>query len=160
VPKLIILLMVWFFWATGKDLDALVRHSVLTDYYIFSAAGIPWLFFVMAIPVFLLNTATIYFLFRPQRAGLWVLLNALVAGAVQNIVTISFALPNLANVREAYARARELRGLPVREEALNMIFTPDAMAATVIVMLSLYALLAFIAYRKRQYFRGPEDAAV
>jgi hypothetical protein len=160
MPKLVILLLVWFFWAAGKDLDALVRHSVYTDYYIFTAAGVPWIFFFMVIGVFLLNTATIYFLFRPQRAGLWVLFNALIAGAVQNIVTIAFALPNLASVREAYARSRELRGLPVREDALNMIFTPSTMATTVVLMLCLYALIAFIAHRKRQYFLGNGNVAV
>jgi hypothetical protein len=35
----------------------------------------------------------IYFLFRPQRAGIWVLFNALIAGAVQNVaMTTTVAL--------------------------------------------------------------------
>ena len=154
------MLLVWFIWATGKDLDALVRFSVSTDYYIFAAAGVPWLFFVTAIAVFLLNTATVYYLFRPQPIGLWVLMNALIAGVVQNVVTISLALPNMVSVREAYARSRELRGLSVREEALDMIFTPNAMAVSLALMLGLYALISFVAYRQRQYFRGAKDVAV
>lgn len=153
MPKLIIFMLVWFLWATGKDLDALVRFSISTDYYILSAAGVPWLFFVMGFTVFLLNTATVYYLFKPRPAGQWVLMNALVSGAVQNVVTIAFALPNLSNARDVYATGREIRGLPVREEALDKIFTTNAMTLALIVMLGSYALIAFIAYRKKDYFR-------
>lgn len=156
MPKFVVVLLVWFLWATGKDLDALVRFSITTDYYILLAAGVPWLFFAMGSAVFLLDTATVYYLYRPQPAGLRVLLNALAAGAVQNLATIAFALPNLANVREAYAGGRELRGLPVRQAALDAVFTADAMVLASGVMLGLYGVIAYIAYRKKDYFYAAE----
>lgn len=156
--KLVILLLVWFIWATGKDLDALVRFSISTDYYIFAGVGLTPLFFVMALIVFLLNTAAVFLLFRPTPIGLPVLFNALAAAATQNVVTISFALSNLPAVREAYVRGRELRGLPVREEALSMIFTEQSMLVATGSMLCLYGLIAFVVYRSRDYFHAAEKA--
>jgi len=160
VPKLVIFLLVWFLWATGRDLDSLVRFSISTDYYVFLAADIPWLFFVMGFAVFALNTATVYCLFRPQPAGLWVLLNALIAGFVQNLVAFAFGIQNLANVREVYASNRELRGLPVREEALERFFTPHGLTMTLGVMFAVYALLALIAFQKKHYFCGTKQSSV
>jgi hypothetical protein len=49
--KVVVLLLVWFLWAAGKDLDALVRYSVTSDFYILASAGAGWLFFAMGIVV-------------------------------------------------------------------------------------------------------------
>lgn len=150
--KVVVFLIVWFLWATGKDLDALVRYSITSDFYVLSSVGLSWLYFVMGFAVFVLNTASVFYLFRPQPIGQRVLINALAAGAVQNVVTLSFALSNLTGVREAYARGREIRGLPVREGAMNMIFTQEAMLVATAAMLGLYALLAFAVHHSKPYF--------
>ncbi|MGY0560648.1 hypothetical protein ACW7G2_08010 [Luteimonas sp. A277] len=155
--KTVIFLIVWFLWATGKDLDALVRYSITSDFYVLSSVGLPWLYFVMGLVVFLLNTASVFYLFRPQPLGYRVLFNALAAAAVQNVVTLGFAFNNIAGVREAYARGRELRGLAVREEAMDMIFTQQSMLIAAAVMLGLYALVAFAVSRCKPYFYGPAD---
>ena len=152
--KIVVFLIVWFLWATGKDLDALVRYSITSDFYVLSSVGLPWLYFAMGLVVFLLNTASVFYLFRPQPIGQRVLFNALAAAAVQNAITLSFALNNLSGVREAYARGRELRGLAVREEALDMIFTQPAMLVATAVMLAVYALIAFAVYRSKPCFYG------
>ncbi len=152
--KTVIFLIVWFLWATGKDLDALVRYSITSDFYVLSSVGLPWLYFAMGLVVFLLNTASVFYLFKPQPIGQRVLFNALAAAAVQNTVTLSFALKNLSGVREAYARGRELRGLAVREEAMDMIFTQPAMLVATAVMLGVYALIAFAVHRSKPYFYG------
>src|SRR5690606_29774399 len=83
-PRSIILLILWFFWAAGKDRDALARYSTTSDYYILSSSGLTLLFFAMAGAVFLLNAAGAYYLVKPAPIGFRVLLVALAAGAVQN----------------------------------------------------------------------------
>lgn len=154
-PRSAILLIVWFLWATGKDLDALARYSTTSDFYVFSSLGVPWLFFLLAGLVFLLNAASVFYLFRPQPIGYPVLLAALAAGAVQNLVTLALALNNIAGVREAYEIGRELRGLPVRQEALDMIFTPSAMWVAAGLSLAVYTALAWLVHRNRPLFFGP-----
>ncbi len=154
-PRSAILLIVWFLWAAGKDLDALARYSTTSDFYVFSSHGAPWFFFLLASLVFLLDAASVFYLFRPQPMGYPVLFAALVAGAVQNLVTLALALNNTAGVREAYEIGRELRGLPVRQEALDMIFTPSAMWIAAGLSLAVYAALAWLAHRNRPFFFGP-----
>lgn len=154
-PRSTILLIIWYLWAAGRDLDALARYSTTSDFYVFSSLGAPWLFFLLAGAVFLLNAASVYYLFRPQPVGYPVLLVALAAGAVQNLVTFALALNDIAGVREAYEIGRELRGLPVRQEALDMIFTPGAMWAAAGLSLAVYAALAWLVHRNRPVFFGP-----
>ncbi|GAB6197550.1 hypothetical protein [Lysobacter xanthus] len=154
-PRSIILVVLWFLWAAGKDLDTLARFSTTSDYYILSAAGLPWLFFVMAAVVFLLNAAGTYYLFRPSLAGYPVLLTALGAGVLQNLVTLAVALHDLPGARRAYEIGRELRGLPVRQEALDMIFTRGAVWTSAILSLVVYAAVAWLVHRNRFVFLGP-----
>ena len=156
-PKSIILLLVWFLWATGKDLDTLARFSITSDYYIYSAFGFLWLFFVMAGIVFLLNLSSVWYLFRPEPIGQKVLIIALVAGVIYALVTLSLALTDINGVREAYTIGRELRGLPVREAALNTIFTTKSMLTGVGLTILIYSLLIGLIVRNRVYFYGSDE---
>lgn len=158
-PRSIIILILWFFWAAGKDLDALGRYSTTSDYYILSSSGLSWLFFAMAGAVFLLNAAGAYYLVKPAPIGFRVLLVALAAGAVQNIITVALALKDLPGVRNAYEVGRELRGLPVRKEALDMIFTPNSMWVSLAISLAVYALVAWLVHRNRRVFVGSDGYA-
>src|SRR5690606_39793652 len=97
------------------------------DYYIFASIGAAWAYFALAGVVFLFNAAAVFYLFRPQLVGYRVLLGALAAGIAQNLVTTLLAVRDIQGVREAYEIGRELRGLPVPQEALDMIFKPSAL---------------------------------
>jgi len=138
--KGVILLIVWFIWAAIKDISSLVRPSTATDHAILSSAGLGGLFFVMALVIFVLNTASVVFLLRPRRAGIFILFNALVAATVQGTFTIAAALTNLPGAREAYMHSKRQQGLPVRAEALNSIFTSGTLTIAWAMMLAFYAL--------------------
>ncbi|MDH3997529.1 MAG: hypothetical protein OET90_01705 [Desulfuromonadales bacterium] len=150
--KLIVLLIIWFLWSAGKSLDVFVRYSISTDYYIFNSNGLAPLFFIFVLSAFLLDSSAVYFLFNPRRQGFYFALAALATGAIETITAVILAIPNLAGVREAYAIGRELRGLSVREKAMDIIFTPEAMYSSLGVSLMLYALIAFFVVRKKAYF--------
>lgn len=158
-PHSVILLFIWFLWAAGRDLDALARYSTTSDFYVFSVLGVPWLFFLMAGLVFLLNASSVFYLSRPQPTGYLVLFVALVAGTVQNLVTMVVALNNITGVREAYEIGREIRGLPVRQEAMDMIFTPTSMWVAAGLSLAVYAAIAWLVHRNRLFFFAPVDHA-
>lgn len=148
----IIILMVWFIWSTGRDLFNLIRASATTDYYIFSSNGLTPLFFFFAVGVFLLSAATVLYLFLPRPAGFYVALSALALSLIQSIVSVSLALSDLSGVRQAYAAGREARGLSVREEALQMMFTPGAMYLILVLVVLITAVAAFLIIRNRNYF--------
>ena len=148
----IIILIVWFIWLSGRDLDNLIRASGTTDYYIFSSNGLTPLFFLFAAAVFLLDAATVSYLFRPRPAGFYVALSALAFSLIQTMVSVSLALSDLSGVRQAYAAGRKARGLSVREEALDMMFTPRAMYLIVLLLVLINAVAAFLIIRNRGYF--------
>lgn len=158
-PRSIILLIVWFIWAAGKDLDSLARFGTTADYYIFSSIGAAWAYFAIAGAVFLLNAASVFYLFRPQPVGYLVLLCALAAGIGQNMVTTMLAVRDVQEVREAYEIGRELRGLPVRQEAMDMIFKPSALWLTAGLAVLVYLALAVLVRRNRAFFLGPSAYA-
>lgn len=51
----IIILILWFLWSAGNDLDNLIRTTSSTDYYIFSSNNLTPLFYVFGVVVFLLD---------------------------------------------------------------------------------------------------------
>lgn len=148
----VIILLVWFMWSTGRDVDNLIRFRGTTDFYIFSINGLTSLYFAFMIGMLLLDGAVVYYLFRPSPKGFYLALSALAWSLIENIVSVTLALSDLQGVREAYATGRELRGLSVRREALDMIFTPQAMSVAVAVVLVLYSIVAFLIVRNRRYF--------
>jgi hypothetical protein len=159
MPKLVVVLIIWFTWAAGKDLDSLARFSITSDFYILSHAGVAPLFFVMSGVALFANVASVYFLFRPAIVGLKVLYSALAVALVQNAVTLTLALQDLPGVRDAYARGREIRGLLVREEALNMIFTPTGMLASFAAVIVFYIIVAILIHKACKHFQGSVEVA-
>lgn len=148
----IIILIVWFIWSSGRDLDNLIRASGTTDYYIFSSNDLTPLFFLFAVTIFALDAATVSYLFRPRAAGFYVALSALAFSLVQSLVSVTLALSDLSGVRQAYAAGREARGLSVRKEALDMMFTPRAMYVVLALLVLINAVAAFLIIRNRGYF--------
>jgi hypothetical protein len=158
-PRSIILLIIWFLWSAGKDLDSLARFSTTSDYYIYSSNSLPWLFFVLAGTVFLLNAASVWYLFRPEPLGQRILLIALGAGAAYTVASLGMALSDISGARDAYTLGREVRGLPIREAALEAIFTPRAMLIGGGLTLMIYLALGALVLRNKPFFFGPSEYA-
>lgn len=149
----IIILIVWFIWSTGRDLNALIRPTSTTDFYIFSSNGLAALSLFFAIGVFLLDAATVWYLFNPRPTGFYVALSALALLLIQSIVSVSLMVSDLSGVRQAYVVGRRARGLSVkRPEALDMMFTPVAMYVILTVLLLITAVVAFLIVWNRSYF--------
>lgn len=146
------MLIVGFLWAAGSDLQSLARVATTSDYYIYSSNGLAWLFFVLAGLVFLLDTASVWYLYRPAPVAPNVLLVALIAGAATTALTLALALGDIDGVRNAYEIGREARGLAVRPEALAMIFSPRGMLVSGGLSLLIYLVLAALVSRNKRYF--------
>ena len=148
----IIVLIVLFVYSAVKGLDVLLRSGASADYYIFATNDLTPLFFIYAIAAFILDALTVYFLFRPRSFGFYTALSSLALSFVYGVATFFLVLADLPGVKNAYAAGREARGLPVRRETLEMLFTPAAWgivwAATVLFL----AVIAFLVIRNRRYF--------
>ena len=148
----IVILICWFILSTATGLYGLIRATDSTDYYVFSSNGLTPLFFFFVVGVFLLDAATVVYLFRPRPAGFYVALSAVALSLIQNIVSVNLALSDLPGVRDAYGASREARGLPVRQESLDRMFTPQGMYIVLGVVLLLNAVVLFLIIRNRGYF--------
>jgi hypothetical protein len=148
----IIFLTIWFAWSTISDLTNLIGFSGTTDYYVFSVRGLTLLYLAFLVFMLAFDAATVYSLLRPSKTGFYTGLTSLVVALIENIISISIALSNLQGVREAYIRSREMRGLFVKEDFLERVFTPQGMYITLIILVGLYLTMAFLIVRNRNYF--------
>lgn len=139
-------------WSAGQYLDLLVRHQLKTDYYIFSVNGLLPLFFALVLTIFLMNITTIYSLFKPHFLGFYTALGSLAGGLILSAIGLMLALDNLPAVRGAYEASRIVRGLTVREEVLDMIFTPQGMIYSLASVAVFYVIVLFFTLRNRRYF--------
>jgi hypothetical protein len=61
-------------------------------------------------------------------------------------------------VKEAYRANRIARGFPVREDALDAIFTPTVFGALALLPLALDILLLVLLFKNRKYFAWTPDS--
>lgn len=91
--------------------------------------------------------------------GFWIGISAIGSSLLFNGISLSLALKDLESVRKAYEISRQARGLVVREELLNKIFTPEGMQAT-FAFSALFSIAAIlIVLRNKWYFNvdSPEE---
>ena len=67
------------------------------------------------------------------------------------------AISDIDGAREAYTVGREIRGLPVRQEALDAIFTPRALMLGGGLSILVYLGLAGLVLRNKPFFFGPSE---
>jgi len=157
--KSVVFLIIWFMWATGKQLDSIVRFPTTSDYYIFTSIDMPWLYFVLAVPVLVLNVGALYSLFRPNALGIRLIYNAILFGVIQALVSVSVAMQDLDGARDAYISGREVRGFPVRAETADQVFSQNGMMMAVGIISLLYLIVAYYAHRNREYLLGEASEA-
>lgn len=155
----IVFLVVWFIWATGSDFQALVRFNTGTDYFIFQSAGVPWAFFVLAGLVAILDFCAVWYLLRPSRGGHFVIVAAMAMSAIYTAISWAVMSGNLDAVRDAYAISREARGLEVRPEAMEKIFSSQGLAITHTFGFVAYLAIALIGWLNKAYFRVANASA-
>ncbi|PCJ14836.1 MAG: hypothetical protein COB04_14320 [Gammaproteobacteria bacterium] len=145
-------LIVWFFWAFGKDCTLLYSYQTTSDFFVFNDLGLAPLFFILTGIVLLLNLASLIYMLKPKVVGLKVALGALAAGVVNTLITMGLGLLNIEGMKQAYVISRESRGLHVSEDSLALIFTPSTLVLTVVASCAVYGLLAYFLTRNRAYF--------
>jgi hypothetical protein len=146
--------LVIFLWGSGQALDGIVRYSIKTDYYLLTSLGLPWLYFVFTVGLFAAFVCSIQYLFRPAPVGLTVCLVTLGASAALSVLYAVLILNNLAGAREAYVVGREARGLPVRQGALDAVFSPQGIVTSGAIVIALTVFTAYVLLRNASYFRS------
>jgi hypothetical protein len=153
MPKSLIFVLVVFIWGSGQVLDSLVRYPIKVEYFIWASLGMPFLHFFFASVSGLMFVAAIVSLFRPRPKGFWLCLLAAVWSAMYGATATAIAIQDIENVRELYMLGREVRGLSIRPEAADLIFTASGMWSSYFIFFAFLLVVIAILFRQRQWFR-------
>jgi len=152
--KVIWVLIIWFLWAVGMDIELLYRHQSTSDYFAYSSAGLIPLFYILAVAVLFLNLGSLFFLIKPKLIGIKVAYSALIAAAIYNLLAFGLGLLNIEGMKQAYRVNKESMGLLVQEEAIAKLFTPTVFVVMLVASLLVYILVAFLLYKRKEYYQG------
>jgi hypothetical protein len=150
--KSLVFVLIVLVWSSGSVLDGVARYPIKTDYYLFSQLGGPVLYFLPMFILLSLLVAADFYVLRPAKVGLTVCLAALAAASLHAIVAMFLVVRDIPTARELYVRGREIRGLPIREEGLDLIFSVGSLTGLTFGALAFYGVCALILVRNRHYF--------
>lgn len=151
-PKVIILLIIVFLWLFGKNFEHLLKLSTSPYCYLLAQINMESMFFIFKILLIILYGGTVWFLWKPKPIGFWVAIGSLIVSFLEDTVTFLIGINNIDAVRGAYIIWRQTRGLPIREEPLDMMFTSSGMYISFGISVGLILLWVSLLFWKRNYF--------
>lgn len=152
----IIVLIIWFMWVTWSGLRELWSPNS-TNYFIFDSNGAAFLAYAFGVVLLILHVATLYYLFKPTKTGFYTALSATLIMLLQGFVTVWLVLSNLDGVKAAYIERRRERGLSVRPELYERMFTTEAMIGLLAFTALIFGVILFLLVRNRKYFDSKRD---
>lgn len=148
--------------ARGRLADgtiAEVRNNSV-DRVLFARTGQEGLFWILIVPIAVLQAAALYFLRRPESLMAFRLaIGAVVAGAAETVAASVFSWRNPGLLREAIIASRTERGLAVRPEVLTMAESPAAQLFPAGIAVLLAVLWLTLIARYHRFMTSPERAA-
>lgn len=147
--RILWLLVVYFVWAASKSAGSVVNYTQASDYALTSSIGIGWAFFVILVPIGLLELATAAALFLRRAVALTLGYIALLSEGIFTITSAALGLANFDVVQEIY-RARQIaRGAAVDSSEVTGMLTPGLLLGTTAAILGLYLVLYYQLRRVR-----------
>lgn len=157
-PKTIIVLLFIYTYLFVRGIESLLLFTSSFDYQVFSQAGVSYLYFVLSIPILVITGITLQSLWKPKPIGLWIALIGLALGVLSTIVLFMITFNDPEITKQAYILSREARGLPVRPQNADRMFSMAGISTVFGSALGLYLLLAALFLWKRDYFLQEEKA--
>jgi len=160
-PRFFVLLAIVFAWSAAKNSEAVLFYASSANYLLMSELGLPWLHFLQVLPITALDALAAWFLFRPSRLGLPVILVDLGYSSVLNIVVAFLGAANLEMARAAYIANREARGLPLHLDRIDTLVSPTFFytSAAAVVVISLF-IAGYLLWQRRYFYAGKPSAVV
>ncbi len=158
MPPAIIVLFILFLLGFGKDVELIVRFPTSADYIVFNAAGMAYLFFILIIAIASLDGLTLWFLMRPRAMGLRIAIASVAFSMIENVIACALVMRDMDAARNAYVLSRQARGMLVRQDALDFMFSSTAVSLTLAAALAFELILVALLVWKREYFLGTADS--
>jgi hypothetical protein len=150
-PKTLLFLIIVLCWQTGRGLEALVLPERNTTYHFFGAIGLAPLYFAFETIAVAVALAALGYIWRARPGWVQSTLVALGYFASHSIVTTVFMLRSADRARAAFMASRSARGQPVEPERVEQLFAMGWLEWRLVVSLTLFAITAWLAWRRRAY---------
>lgn len=152
--KTIILLIIIFLWSILKDIETLVRYSTTTDYQLLGTIGLAFLVPIFAGVLLALHFVALWYLFKPKPRGLRFGFVSVGIDAVVSLIVWGISVADMESARIAYTTSRAARGLSLREEHMEFLFSPIGLAVTLSIIIGTAFIVGYLLWRNRRYFSG------
>jgi len=108
------------------------------------AVGLDWLFWIIVPSLIVLQDAAIFYIWRPFTIGYRAAQGAVLLGLVETVGVAIIGFEKPAILKQAFITSRTERGLPVRQEVLDMMDNPAAQFLPVILTTILACIWLFL----------------
>ena len=153
-PLLLRALIVIFALAAGMRVYYLARPHASTDAFLLSHHGYGWAFYPWFFVLALLDVYVVQAIARRWYSGVAVGVTSIAVSAGSAAAMLALAANDLGATRSAYAKNRMERGFPVREEALEFVFSVPYLLAVTAALLLFHLLIVYLLLRARKYLHG------
>jgi hypothetical protein len=137
------ILIIFFVWATLKSAGSIYGYETVSDYGVLSAIGLFWLYFLLNIPVMLLEATTAFLLISRNTYAFISGVSLCVLASINGIIVTTISVFNLETVKSFYIASREARGMTAREDAMGFLFTSQGLIVMCLVYIIFYILIAY-----------------
>ncbi len=156
VPLLLLALIVVFALAAGMRVYYLARPHASTDAFLLSHHGYGWAFYPWFFAVAVLDVYVVQAMARRWYSAVAVGLISIAVSAGSAAAMLALAASDLEATRGAYAENRMERGFPVREEALEFVFSAPYLLSATAALLLFHLLIVFLLLRARKHLHGTQ----
>jgi hypothetical protein len=154
-PRALFVVIMVLCWQVGRGIEGLALPERSTAYHFFRAIGLAPLYFVLDAITVAVALAALGYLWRARPGWVQSALVALGYFATHSVVTTLFMLGSIERARAAFIASRTARGQVVDPERVNQLFAMGWLEWRLVMSLTLFAVTAWLAWRRREYV-GPD----
>jgi hypothetical protein len=135
-----------FGWSALKGLELLLRSNSM-DLLLLNGVGMGWLFYLLIPALAVCQVISLIWFWHPFLRGHFVAIAAILLSLIHTLVVCLIAVGNTELAKQSFTASREERGLPVRQEMLQLMSNPIAQLIPLAIAGAL-ALLWFVLIMK------------
>lgn len=150
-------LLTIFTGALLKEISMLVSFRTNSDYLLFQAAGMPYLYFLLVGAMVVLDGIFILFTIRPQAIAFWSAIASILLARIEELLVLPIGLRNLDLLKERFVEKRAATGRSVEPDMLDLFVSPTALYLGVAITISFSILMLILLWMKRDHYFGNRE---
>lgn len=155
-PHSLLVLIAVLCWETGRGIEGLALPARSTTYQLFRALGLAPVHFILETLAVAVALAALGYLWRGRPGWVQSVLVALGYFALHAVAVGLLMLRDRGAAVAAFVASRAARGQPADPDRVEQVFALGFVEWRLVLSLAVFALAAWLAWRRRDYV-GPDD---